>query len=239
MNNFEGNLRIYFGRHCLHYINVVETPTHIGFMDLSHSLRCLMDVKTEIDDLYDDLGIELKFKHQANRRKGRKSVIGDEKTFDSIVTDTGTYYSYGHFSRTLTDDELLGMLNGLSHVEAQYENRKMSFTEWLAVEVGSIENGGNTYRVSREDFIRRIANKFGGSHPHETKFNMDIDRNQEMINCYVDRSMTIKLPSIERGYLLVKEFSEDMIRAILPNYYDESNTDSKDIFSYCYKLLNH
>lgn len=228
---FSNNLILYFARFCKHLIEVIESNDYISYLDLSHSLRCLVNIKKNIDEVLENDDFHLTFSYIANTRRLKRSSSFEFRINRDIKYKNGFVGNIGFSESACRDDTI----NNLEFIERSYQNRIMLFEEWLGSEIATFNHKSNTINI--ENFINRISNKFGGSHPYETEFNIDNDKNFETIYRKIDFTQSIKFFGIECGFLLIKNFSIELANALLPYFIEKNIKNENEIFQDCYNLL--
>jgi len=231
----KNNLSIYFARFCRHLILTKQWKDIITYLDLSHSFRCLVDVKKEIDLLLSQEGYICKFNHVVNRRKLIKNSFGGISIFNEITTESGTHPQINFINEIIEEEAII---NSFQYIKTEQQMKEMTFTQWLSCEVASIKDPDKkVIPISREEFIKRIANKFGGSHPFETEFNINSDKNIELVYRYIDWMQCIQLPVIKYGYLLIEDLAEQLAMSMLDFFINDPTNRERKIFLKCKEVL--
>ncbi len=218
---FKNNLEVYFERFMKHLAEVKNDPSDINFMDLSHSLRCLIDVKSNIDKLVQEDEYTLKFPHARNMKKVKRSTKGDVNFNEPIEFKGVMIFNTSFDFRELSDEEL----DKKEFVEASYYNRELTFTEWLGCDVATFFDEERYFPINREMIIKRISNKFGGSHPFESAFYME-DNTSDMktINQRIDMFQVTRFCGVYQGYIIVLKFA-DSVAKTLYRYFTEYSSE--------------
>lgn len=231
----KNNFYIYFARLCRHFILTKEETDIITFLDLTHSFRCLIDISKEIDLFLKREGYICNFKYLCNLKELKKSSLDGLTIFDIISAEQGIDSNTGFIKRALSIEEL----DNYKPTTPKYSIRPMDFTNWLDCELASISENDITITISRSLFIKRIANKFSGSHPFESEDYTEKNPNKKLAYSYIDQFQCIQISSYNYGYVLVQKFAEELILAVIDFLLIDKTNVGYDIFLKCKEILEH
>ena len=222
-SNFEHNLLIYFKRLCFDFHLALNNGDLRGmhYASLAHSLRCITDISKQIDRLLEQKEYELIFPFISNLTAMKKKTIGDSTFFFEEHTSKGIIFNQSFSFRVITDDEF----DEMKIVPPIYVDKVQSLTNWLACIVAEFWDDGKKHSISRVKMIKRISNRFGGSHPIESEYKDKEESDYELVNKYIDNLMTVKTDGVYAGNTFIQECVYDFIKAFLPFYEEISNDD--------------
>lgn len=230
----KNNLSLHFARLCRHFMATKKNNDIISFLDLAHSFRCLIDIKDYIDSLFERDAYECKFMHISNLRKLKRCSLNGILIINEIITDSGTYSHIGFSKSTITTEEL----DSYELIKPAYMVQVSTFADWLNREIIIGKNSGKCTPVSREKFLRRISNKFNGSHPYESKEKDEKNLDNKLINNYVDECQKITFLNYNLGYLIMQQAAEELILSILGYFLKDNRSEYYCIFNTYKDTLN-
>ena len=202
------NFCLYYKRFCRHLIDVKTIHDKVSYFDLVHSFRCLVDVKGKLDEIFQRSNYVCTFNRIANRKQFKRSAFDGISTPEIIETGNMTILGIGYSDRIISDEEL----DKVQYIETKIEPKKSTVSDWFGWEFALVKDeDNNKVSVLIENLIRRISNKYGGSHPSETTHNEQENEEDNTIKYvfpYIDKLQSMKCPDIEYGYLLVEHFAE-------------------------------
>jgi hypothetical protein len=232
---FNDNFNIYFARLCRHFMLSKQLSDIISFLDLSHSFRCLVDIKTKIDDAINEDGYKLKFQHINNRRKLKRNALEGITIHYMLKLEDGLCEQFGFVDKCISDEEL----DDFEYIQAYRQAEITGFSKWLNWEVASIKYSEGNTSVTIEETIRRISNKFSGSHPYETEHNEDSDLNCELKNRLIDRIHMMQINRTHLGYLIIQSFAEELLLAIIDYLLENKSNPYNDMFIKCKRMMEN
>jgi len=155
-----------------HFDAALKESDPISFLDLSHSLRIWVDMKSEIDSILKNNYPAIRFKNPTKSKIVDKILKGSKYKFlplASGVNSPGVQVK-GLFmvNRVLTPDERKKLYEA---GPPELKTTNISFSEWLGsgiYKVSDADNDGNELQISRAMLIKRAANFLGASHPKGT-----------------------------------------------------------------------
>lgn len=228
------NFYLYFARFCRHYCFTKEWKDILTFLDLTHSFRCLIDVKTQIDEILTEEEYKCKFKYISNLKDLKRNSTSGITAFNSFNIDQGVISNTSFTDRCLSKEEL----DNLTYVEPQYQNRVASFSDWLGWDCAPVKVNDEVLTINRELVIKRIANKFSASHPYESKDKTPKSENIKLKHYHIDQWQNVKIGNYNLGYLLIQKYAEELLHAVLDFLLIDSSNIGHEIFKKCKNILS-
>ncbi len=208
-------IKIQFNRLKRHYDSCQRLHDEISFLDLAHSLRIWVDLKSEVDKLLSTQ--KVCFDNPQNNKALLKSNNGSEYVYINSVntSDKSPVKIMGYYvkQKASSEDEIR---ERYQKGPPQTKPTKLSYSEWIGsniIEMNVSISDGQTKRVQiqRQILIKRVANLFGGSHPLVEQDSLE-DRkfDSQITNLHLNHSQN----NIPLTYLLLLEISGQIIEKL-------------------------
>lgn len=211
-------VRLQYQRLERHYQGALNKD-RISFLDFSHTLRVWVDMKSTIDTLAQDLGIEMTL-NNVDRNKGKKEtqkiLKGSKYTYLPLASGVPSpdvqVRSLTFTNRALSPDEIKKRYEaGLPVIK----NTKLTFSQWLASGIYDVPSENEKHpklTISREIIIKRVANILGASHPQGTD---NYDTTENTFDPYVlDLHQLIIADDYPATYYQLLEIGKDILQAM-------------------------
>lgn len=214
MNKSE--IKLQFKRLKRHYGSSLHNKDEIAFLDLAHTLRIFVDMKFEIDKLISSSMIQINFNNTAKNKK-RDDILKGCRYF-SIPLSSGVDSSgieikgLTSVSKVLSPDEIRKLY------EVGPPNKiltRLTFVQWLGSTIINTVNPTDfkqpRFDISREVFIKRVANILGASHPDKE------DLGENRFDPFIKEFHTIEVADgYPLTYYQLLEISSEIVRACEP-----------------------
>lgn len=213
-------IKLQFKRLEKHHESSLKEKDSIAFLDLTHTLRIFTDMKREVDAKLTELSFSPSFTNTEKDKKVLKILKGSQffsLPISSEVQSPNLQVKGGMIveNRALTQDEIKKMYEAGPPIT---NITTLSFTSWLGaglLELGIPENKEHSkVSISREVFIKRVANMLGASHP------AGMEQDNELENKYDSYIRKLHDMHVADGYPLtyyqLLEISSEIIRVFSP-----------------------
>lgn len=216
-NMNKSKIKLQFKRLKRHHQLSLDNKDEIAFLDLSHALRIFVDMKSEVDELISQSGFQTDFSNTVKNRKISDVLRGNK------------YFSIPISSEVNSPDVLIkgltfipGKALNAEEVKKLYEagppqqtSTKLSFSQWLGSIVVSTADPANLEQprldISREIFIKRVANILGASHPDRE------DLGENRFDPFIKEFNNVKVADgYPLTYYQLLEISSEIIRIFDP-----------------------
>jgi hypothetical protein len=210
-------IKLQFKRLKRHHGLSLHDKDEIAFLDLAHSLRIFVDMKFEMDEIASHSGLHAGFNNTAKNKKVT-DVLRENKYFSVPMSSEVGSPDVSMKGLIFIPNKALNANEIKMLYEAGPPNSiptKLSFVEWLGSTIINTANPADSEQprlnISREIFIKRVANILGASHPDKD----DVGENR--FDPYIKEFHTIE---VANGYPLtyyqLLEISSEIIRVYEP-----------------------
>ncbi|OGX27549.1 MAG: hypothetical protein A3D10_03475 [Omnitrophica WOR_2 bacterium RIFCSPHIGHO2_02_FULL_48_11] len=166
-------IKIQYDRLERHYSAALKEKDPISFLDLSHTLRIWVDMKSFVDDLTRDKKITLELGNPVTPSVIKEIFKGSRYTFlllASGVQSPGVETRALRITKRALSSEEIKRIAAAGPPTAR--STQLSFSEWLGSGVYGVPSSDEKHprlELSRLILIKRIANILGASHPAGTE----------------------------------------------------------------------
>ena len=176
------HIKLQFHRLFRHTELATESFDPITYLDLAHSLRIWVDMKTDVDKQLEALSVPPSFKSFSPDKRMKDALKGSQYiaiTGGGQVAGSGKIDGFVFTNKVLSDDEV-EKIRKMGIPAPRKTN--LTFSQWLGSEiiVTNVSLPGQQPRVgiSIEILIKRVASFLGASHP------MGMESSQEFENMF-------------------------------------------------------
>jgi len=208
-------IELQFNRLKRHHSLSLDGKDKIAFLDIAHVLRIFVDMKFEIDEIVMRSGFQLDFNNTIKNKKITEVLKGNK------------FFSIPISSEVNSPDFLIKGLTFISNkalnadeVKKLYEagppkstSTKISFVQWLGSSIINTADPANSEQprldISREIFIKRVANILGASHPDKE------DLGENRFDPFIKEFNSIEVANgYPLSYYQLLEISSEIIRVL-------------------------
>jgi len=216
MNN--NHIYLQYKRLERHYESSLQKKDEVSFLDLAHVLRIFTEMKSEIDNLASKKGIAFGFENIKPHPDVKKTLKGKKYTYlplGSGVPTAGTEVKgIMQIEGKLTTEEFIKISKAGPPIT---QKTKLSFGQWMGAtiyEIPSMDKVHSKIGISREIFIKRVANMLGASHPQETDKGKGIENKFDV---HIKELHQIKLGNgYPATYFQLLEIAKNIIETVKP-----------------------
>ncbi len=210
------DIGIQYYRLLRHYNFALKNADPISFLDLSHSLRIWVDMKSEIDNLLLSKDPSIRFKNPESSKKVEKILKGSKFTFLPLASGIESpgiqVKGIRVINRALSPDEVKELYEAGPTI---LKTTTLNFSEWISsgiYKVPDTENDGLELSISREMLIKRVANILGASHPQGTD---NEDARENRFDKYIVDLHNMKLANgYPATYYQLLEIAKDILNSL-------------------------
>jgi len=177
------HVKLQYARLERHHLSALKNKDPISFLDLSHTLRIWVELKSFVDELAKEKSIILELNNpnlSKTFKQFLKKNIHTHLPLANGVTSTIKIQNVVTFDRALTDEELIELTKPDTPQASFAQKSNLCFSDWLSSGVYEVPSGDVKHphlKLSREIIIKRVANILGASHPIGTE-NADMQENK-------------------------------------------------------------
>lgn len=191
------HIELQYNRLARHYKSALNKD-HISFLDLSHVLRIFTEMKSGIDIIANKKEVSFHFENFKCSPETKKVLKGKHYTYLPVASGVPTpgmeISGFMQLEGELSEEEFLRISKAGPPVT---EKTNLTFGQWLGstiYEVPSFDKSHPKMGISREIFVKRIANILGASHPQGA------DKGQEQENKFDVYIRDLHLVTLADGY---------------------------------------
>lgn len=221
------HIRLQFARLVRHRESAKSGDDPVAFLDLAHSLRIWVDMKSEVDQILTSMNARPRFKHTSHDRRYKEMLRGSGYVF--VHLPIGARTAEGKLQGLIWTDKVL------PDADAEKIGRMgpptagstdLTFSQWLGSEIieTTETTSGSRLAISREMLIERVASFLGASHPAGMGSSTELENR---FDPHVRRLHEIRvLGGIRLTYYQLVEVAEHMIEALSPFFGDTGATSA-------------
>jgi hypothetical protein len=168
-NEPEKQLAIQYERLRKHFQCCIDNRDEISFLDLAHTLRIWVELKSLVSDLAHKNNINLYLNHHSPSKQFRKTLKGATHTYipmaSGIKESNLIIKGCLILDRSSSESEIA---KRAAMGPPQMTATDMNFSDWMGAGVFKVPSGDPSHahlQISREMIIKRVANTMGASHP--------------------------------------------------------------------------
>lgn len=167
------HIKLQYARLERHHSMALREKDPISFLDLAHTLRVWIDMKSSIDDLAKEKAVTLGLTNFSTPNEVKNILRGSKHTYLPLASGVESpgieVKGVRVINRALSAEEIKKLCKSGPPVA---QKSKLSFSEWLASGVYEVPSDVEQHphlKISREILIKRVANILGASHPAGTE----------------------------------------------------------------------